>query len=335
MQNRHKSHKSRKLRTFLIAFVLLFVFGGAALGMSKYRSVKGSVDSSFQSAGVNNTDVAAKLKAKKPISILIMGTNSGSDKLSRDYSGHTNSMMVVTINPETNKTTVDSVSGETALKSVSGEKSSSPVALNQAYALGQAGASVKTVQDLLNVPVDFYVLLNVSGLNKVVNEVGGIDVTPKWTFNYQGYSFTKGVKTHMNGSQALAYAGMSGKFGDYSRQIRQRQVVTGIVVQSGSISTLLNQDFINSLTNQVLTDLTFDNLKTIGTDYRAATKNVNQDHLDGTETTINGESMEVVSKSELQRETNVLRNSLGLGKANTGNIQYVPSTTATTTTAKY
>lgn len=326
MQNKRKSHKRRNLRTFLIAFVLLFVFGGAALGMSKYRSVKGSVDSSFQSSGVNSsTDVAAKLKANKPISILVMGTNSGSSKLSRDYSGHTNSMMVVTINPETNKTTVDSISGETAVKNISGYKSQSPVALNHAYELGQAGASVKTVQDMLNVPIDFYLLLNVDGLNKVVNEVGGVDVTPKWTFSYGGYNFTKDVSTHMNGAQALAYAGMSGKFGDYSRQIRQRQVLTAIFDKSGSVSTLLNQDFINSLTDQVLTDLSFDNLKTIGSDYRGATKDVNQDHLDGTETTVNGEKVMVVKNSELQRETNVLRNSLGLSKAKTGNIEYVPA----------
>lgn len=334
MQNRRKSHKSRNLRRFLVAFLLLFVFGGAALGMSKYRSVKGSVDSSFQASGVNNTNVAAKLKAKKPISILVMGTDSGTANLSRDYKGHTNSMMVVTINPKTNKTTVNSISGETAVKNISGYKSESPVALNHAYELGQAGASVKTVQDMLNVPIDFYVLLNVGGLNKVVDEVGGIDVTPKWTFNYEGQSFTKGVKTHMSGDEAIAYAGYSGKFGDHSRQIRQRQVVTGIVDQSGSISTLLNQKFIDSLSNQVLTDLTFDNLKTIGSDYRGATSNVNQDQLVGKKTTVNGEKLEVVSKNELQRETNILRSSLSLSKAKTGNIEHVPSAT-TTATSKY
>ncbi|WP_225422993.1 LCP family glycopolymer transferase [Companilactobacillus jidongensis] len=331
MQNRHKSHKNRNLRTLLIAFLLLFVFGGAAMGMSKYRSVKESVNSSFQSSGVSAHDVGTKLSSKRPISILIMGTDTGSAKLTRDYKGHTNSMMVVTINPKTNKTTVDSISGETAVN-IPGYKKASPAPLNEAYELGQAGTSVKTVQSMLNVPIDFYMLLNVGGLNKVINEVGGIDVTPTLSFSFGGYNFTKGVKTHMNGAKALAYAGMNNDKldGDYGRQNRQRDVLTAIVKQSGSISTLLNQDFINSLTDQVLTDLTFDNLKTIGTDYRDATKNVNEDHLQGTAKTVNGQSLQVVSKTELQRETNVLRKSLDLNSAKTGTIEYVPATTTTT-----
>lgn len=331
MQNRHKNRKSRNLRTLLIAFLLLFVFGGAAMGMSKYRSVKESVNSSFQSSGVSAHDVGNKLSSKRPISILVMGTNSGSAKLDRNYKGHTNSMMVITINPKTNKTTVNSISGETAVN-IPGYKKESPASINEAYELGQAGASVKTVQSLLNVPIDFYVLLNVGGLNKVINEVGGIDVTPTLTFSFGGYSFTKGVKTHMNGAKALAYAGMNSNNldGDYGRQNRQRDVLTAIAKQSGSISTLLNQDFINSLTDQVLTDLTFDNLKTIGTDYRDATKDVSEDHLQGTAKKVNGENLQVVTKSELQRETDALRKSLDLNSAKTGTIQYVPSTTTTT-----
>ncbi|MBP5843320.1 LytR family transcriptional regulator, partial [Lactiplantibacillus plantarum] len=80
----------------------------------------------------------------------------------------------------------------------------------------------------------------------------------------------------------------------------------------------LKQDFLNSLAKQTRTDLTFGNLTSIVTNYRSATKNIVSDHAQGTGKMIDGQSFEVVSQSEKQRVTNVLRKSLNLKAATTG-----------------
>lgn len=329
MHNNKK--KKHTLRNVFLGFILLVVLGGAAYGMTKYRSVKNSVNSSFKPSGVTkDRNVNSQLKNKKPISILLLGTDTGS--LGRDYKGRTDSMMVVTLNPSTNKTTITSIPRDTAVN-IPGYKSESPAKINAAYAYGRVGTSIKTVQKLLNVPIDFYALINLGGLKKVVNKVGGIDITPSQSFKWLGYSFEKGKKTHMNGAKALAYSGMrySDPQGDYGRQTRQREVLMAIVHKSGSVSALLNQGFIDSLSSQTQTDLTFDDLTIIAKDYRNVKKHTSETHLQGSGEEVAKQSMEVMQKSELQRVTNFVRENLELPHKKTGNIQFKPSSQSTNT----
>ncbi|QFR68407.1 LCP family protein [Companilactobacillus paralimentarius] len=323
MHNKRK--KTHTLRNVFLMFILFIVLGGAAYGMTRYRSVKNSVNSSFKPSGLTKErDVSSVLKSKKPVSILLMGTDTGA--LGRDYKGRTDSMMVITLNPSKNKTTVTSIPRDTAVN-IPGYKSVSPAKINAAYSYGQTKTAIKTVQKLLNIPIDFYALINMGGMEKVINQANGVDVTPTLSFKYEGFSFTKGEKTHMNGKKALAYSRMryDDPQGDYGRQTRQRAVLTALVHKSSSVSTLLNQSFINSLSDQTQTDLTFDELTTIAKDYNSVRKNTSETHLQGNGEEVAKQSMEVMKKSELQRVTNFIRENLDLPHAETGDIQYKSS----------
>lgn len=323
MQHRKKTHP---VRNTILVLILLLIAGGAAYGMIRYRSIKNAVNSSFNASGVTKErDVNKQLSDKKPISILLLGTDTGA--LGRSYKGRTDSMMVVTLNPTTNKTTITSVPRDTAV-TIPGFASQSPSKINAAYAWGQAKTTIDTIQKMLNIPIDFYALINMGGLEKVIDQVGGVDVTPTLSFTYAGYTFKKGIKTHMNGKKALAYSRMryDDPDNDYGRQKRQRAVLMALVKKSGSISTLLNQSFISSLAKQTQTDLTFDDLTSLAQNYRSATKNLKETHLQGTGKELNDQSMEVMKKSELQRVTNFIRNGLSLSYKKTGSIAVFSST---------
>ncbi|MBC6499487.1 LCP family protein [Weissella confusa] len=66
--------------------------------------------------------------------------------------------------------------------------------------------TVKTIQDWLNVPIDYYAIVNMGALEKIVNELDGIDVKSPLTFDYNPdtahadpgnlYSFTEGSSTY-------------------------------------------------------------------------------------------------------------------------------------------
>jgi len=323
MQHGKKKHT---LRNIILTIILLVVVGGGAYGMHRYRSVKDSINSSFKASGVTKQrNVSQQIKDKKPISILLMGTDTGA--LDRTYKGRTDSMMVLTLNPKNNKTTITSIPRDTAV-SIPGFEGQAPSKINAAYAWGSSKTSIKTIQQMLNIPVDFYALINMGGMKKVVNEVGGVDVTPTLSFKYEGYTFKKGVKVHMDGAKALAYSRMrySDPNNDYGRQTRQRTVLMALVRKSGSISTLMNQTFIDSLSSQVQTDLTFDNLTSLAKDYRHVDQNVKETHLQGHGKEIGGQDMEVMHKKELQRVTNFVRNGLDLPHATTGSAAIFSST---------
>lgn len=321
--NRRKKHTLRNLGMW---FVLLFILGGAAFGMTRYRSVKSAANSSFAPSGIiKQRDVNSELKNKKPISILLMGIDTNSSV--KNYQGNTNSMMVLTLNPDTQKTTITSIPRDIAVKKINGSNSDKAATISSAYSVNGTRTAITTVEKLLNVPVDFYALVNMGGMSKAINKAGGVDVTPETSFSFGGYTFTKGVKTHMDGNKAMAYV-RSRANDDTTRQSRQRQVLIGLVSQSKSIATLFNQDLIDSVTDQVQTDLTFDQMTTLAKNYSSVGKTTTDDSLKGTAAEVNGQSMETVKNSELQRVTDSIRDNLGLEKATTGNIEYVVTSNA-------
>ncbi|AKP65335.1 transcriptional regulator [Levilactobacillus koreensis JCM 16448] len=316
----HGKKTQHKVRNTILIVILLLLVGTGAFGMVRYQSIKSSVAKTFKSAGITKErDVNGQLNGKKPISILLLGTDTG--EFGRSYKGRTDSMMIITVNPSTNKTTMTSIPRDTAV-SIPGFTDVAPSKINAAYDWGQAATTITTVQNMLNVPIDFYALINMGGMEKVINKIGGVNVTPTLSFTYEGYTFKKGVKLHMNGSRALAYSRMryQDPLGDYGRQTRQREVLMALVKQSGSISTLLNQSFISSLSSQVQTDLTFSDLTSLVKNYRKATGAIQQTHLQGTGKMIGGQSMEVMNKTELQRVTDFVRDGLALPHKETGKI---------------
>ncbi|WP_367296412.1 LCP family protein [Levilactobacillus yonginensis] len=328
MEKRQRPRRKRHpVRNTILMLILALLVDGVAYGYQKYQSIKKSVDTTYQASGAKKLrNVNAVLKQKKPISILLMGTDTGA--LGRTFQGRTDSMMVVTINPETAKTTITSIPRDTAV-SIPGYEDYGTVKINAAYAYGKSKTAITTVQDMLNIPIDFYAIINMGGMEKIIDEVGGVDLTPTLSFSYGGYTFKKDVETHMNGKRALAYSRMrdDDPQGDYGRQTRQRKVIMALLNKSGSVTSLLNESFISSLTQQTQTDLTFNDLTALATNYRRATKSIKTTHLQGTSETLNSQSMEVASKAELQRVTNYIRTGLGLAHKATGTIAQVDAST--------
>ncbi|MCV3556127.1 LCP family protein [Pediococcus ethanolidurans] len=320
MRHEHMG-KKHTVRNVILTIILILLVSVGAYAARKYYNIKHTVDNTYKSAGIKKyRNANSEIQGKNPISILIMGTDTGA--LGRSYKGRTDTMMLITLNPKTDKTTITSIPRDTGV-TIPGYESESPSKINAAYAFGSAGTAIKTVQEILNVPVDFYAVMNMGGMEKVVNEVGGVTITPTLSFSYDGYKFTKGKSsTHMNGKKALAYSRMrySDPKGDYGRQTRQREVIMAIMSKSSSISTLLNKNFLDSISASMKTDLTFSDLSALAQNYRGAKKTVSQTHLQGTGETVNGQSMEIMAKSELQRVTDINRSNLGLAHAKTGNI---------------
>ncbi|WP_413628140.1 LCP family protein [Fructilactobacillus vespulae] len=313
-----KNHKKRKT---ILSIILIVLIALVAFGTYRYISIKNAVDDSYKSSGIEKQrDTSELLSQKKPISILLMGTDTG--ELGRDYKGRTDSMMVVTINPQTNKTLITSIPRDTAVK-IPGYENYGVAKINAAYAYGSAKTSIDTVQKMLNIPIDFYAVINMKGLEQIINQVGGVTVNPLLSFDYEGYHFTKGEPTKMNGAKALAYTRMryDDPENDFGREKRQRQVLETVAKSSGSVNAILNPNFINSLSKSTQTDISFGDLTKIATGYLGARDNMENTYLQGqSESNINGQSMEVTPNSELQNTTNQIRNSLGLDEAGTGDI---------------
>lgn len=336
--NKKGKKKSHKVRNTILSILLILILAVAGLFGYAYMQTKGAVDKAYVAPNIKKArDVSGVLKKGKPISILLLGTDTG--ELNRNYKGRTDSMMVLTINPKTNKTTIMSIPRDTLI-AIDGYENTFPQKINSAYSYGSAATTIKTVQKWLNVPIDYYALVNMGGMEKVVNKIGGVKVNSPLTFDFNPdtahatgnnvYSFTEGSSTYshngqtyskMNGKAALAFSRMryDDPKGDYGRQTRQRLVLQGITEAAKDNPTkLLDSGFLNSVSSSTQTDLTYNDMITIARKYAKAAGNISNDNIQGDSYSLSSGSTEVVSSDEKQRATNVLRKSLDLKSAKTG-----------------
>ncbi|KLD51900.1 LCP family protein [Limosilactobacillus fermentum] len=307
----HHHHRRRWLRWLWILVGLVVVVALFFAGMA-WRNVRVATNSMYSPSGVvKSRNLSKLLAAKKPINILLLGTDTGA--LGRSYKGRTDTIMMMSVNPQTKKTTIVSIPRdmEVTLPDYSDE---SPAKLNAAYTYGGVKETIKTLKEYYNVPIDGYVLVNMGGLEKAINQVGGVTVKSPLTFSYEGYSFEKGKTYTMKGAQALAFSRMRHEDpnGDYGRQERQRLVIMALLKKSASYKSILNQSFLNDIADETQTDFTLNNMMSVALHYRSAGQSVTSDHAQGTSQTVSGEDFEVVSTTERQRVSNELRTTLGL-----------------------
>lgn len=306
----------------LVFLVMIFVMG--AYGFRLYAQAQNSLGKTYKA--LDGKTVSTRISDKKPVSILLLGvdtTDNGVRDTKTDYHGNSDTMIVVTVNPKTNKTTMMSVPRDSMAQIwKSSTKNTKKIQkINSAYNIGNEEAAVATTEKFLNIPIQYYVKVDFNSLKQIVNAVGGVDVKVPFSFSYgdtgekESY-FTKG-KMHLNGKQALDYSRMryEDPQGDYGRQLRQRQIITAIIKSAASAKTFTHyQKVLDSISSSMTTNLSFNDMQSMFLNYRGASKDIGSDHVQGYGSMIDGSSYEVIPTKELQRASNKLRKQLGLSE---------------------
>lgn len=316
MQDKIRSKRSKKKKMTLwkkvviSLLVLLSLIVSAALivGWQVWREVQSSTEEMYQETTHEQLREKAVVvdDGEEPFSVLLMGIDTGD--LGRDYQGRSDTMMVMTINPNNEKTTIVSIPRDTYTEIV-GHGTMDKI--NHAYAFGGTDMALNTVQNLFDIPIDYFVSVNMEGLQQIIDAVKGINLTPQKTFNQGGYNFVEGQPTHMDGKMALEYSRMRKIDSDYGRQERQRQVVETTIRKMASIESVVNyQGVLNSLSNNMQTNMSFDDMVDTFTKYNSAVNTISQEQLSGAGRKQNGIYYEFIPDEEVQRVSDILKTEL-------------------------
>jgi LCP family protein required for cell wall assembly len=308
--------RKRKLRVFRVTLlaILILLVGAGVYFYNVYNDVVNAVDKMHKPISrtvSKKRTTEVKFAKKDPITILLVGV----DKRKGD-SGRTDSMIVATVNPEKKTTTLVSIPRDTKTKIVSTTNPSKNrvTKINAAYAYGGIEMTIDTVENFLNIPVDYYVQVNMEGFKDIVNAVGGIDVNNQYAFELDGVTLKKGPQ-HLNGLQALEYARMRHQDprGDFGRQDRQKEVITKVIHKGASISTLSNyNNILTALEDNIETNLTMDDIIGIQSNYKAAAKSSNKVEITGDGKNTTSGWYYFISDKTRQLLSNQLREQLGL-----------------------
>lgn len=306
MQSRSNRKKKRKwLRITGIVLLLLFIGFGAYV-YSIYRSLANAVDTMHEPIDRKSEKRTEEIimKDQDPFSVLLLGV----DEREGDR-GRSDTIVVLTVNPKQNSIKMVSIPRDTRTEIV-GKGIMDKI--NHAYAFGKEEMSMDTVENFLDIPIDYFVRVNMEGFKDIVDAVGGITVNNNMAFSSGGHTFNEGPIT-LNGEQALSFVRMRKEDpqGDFGRQERQRQVILGVVKKGVSFQSITRfDDIFEALRKNVRTNLTFEEIKDIQSNYKDAAKSVEQLQLTGKGQMIDSIYYQIIPDEEVQKVQQVLKDHL-------------------------
>ena len=303
-------------------FLSLLVVTTAGIGTYAWTIYGQSTDElskTYKGLG-NETDV---ISATKPMTILLMGVDTGSGSREDTWVGNSDTMILLSVNPKTKKTVMMSLE-RVILTQIDENGQTDEAKLNAAYATGGAELAISTIEGLMNIHIDRYVIINMQGLVQLVDAVGGIEVNNTFDFpisiedNEPEYTAkVEPGKQIINGDQALVYARMryQDPEGDYGRQKRQREVIKKVVEKVLSLNSVSHyQAILKAVSSNMQTNIALDSKsipQLLG--YQDAFKNIKSEQLRGEDATLpDGGSYQLVTSEHLLSMQNLIRKSLGL-----------------------
>ena len=236
--------KTRRNRVLLIlTCFLLFI---SVAGATYYWATGGT----FEKARRVGADVVG---LPHKVNILVMGVDERSDDV-----GRSDTMMVVTVDTSTKQVSILSVPRDTRVKipGYGWDK------INHAYAYGGHKVSQKAVEDLLGIPMDYYVLINFAAFNKIVDAVGGVTIDVEKRMYYEDPYDNLVIdlqpgEQKLDGRTAIKYVRYRDEEGDIGRIARQQKFLKAMLDEVASPFILPRvPSIIREVNAAVTTDMT-------------------------------------------------------------------------------
>ena len=227
-----------------------------------YTPVTGEDEHVFRPTIRVETDEGHELTGvydEKIINFAILGVDTASFRSIADTGYQSDVMILVSYNTTKEKISMISIPRDTKAKIRKLDSSGNPTGtittkINAAYSYGGGrtkysynNACHAMSQFLGGIPVQHFIGLDMDGVPRIVDSVGGVEMTLDYSFTSVDSSMTKGKTMRLNGRQALTYvrerklSGMDGS--DTARVLRQQRFLKAFAaeVKQQNVDVLLNQ----------------------------------------------------------------------------------------------
>lgn len=265
-----KGNKSSKIS--LVLKILLLVAASLLICVTAYgiyltKQAEYAANKSFEQIGSRQSSEKRDNKVepiKDNVSILFVGIDDSDKRGQGAESSRTDALLLATLNNDTKTVKLLSIPRDSYVYIPEvGYKDK----INHAHAFGGMLATIETVEELFDIPVDYYIRLNFHAFIDIVDALGGIeaevpyklrelDENDKRTINLQ-----PGMQ-QLDGREALALARTRKMDTDVARGERQQEILKAIVNKAASASSILKyDDIIEAIGDNMKTDMTFNEMK--------------------------------------------------------------------------
>lgn len=247
-------------------FFIIFVSGGLYFGYLFYQTVKELVayipmppplqlpnitlPGAPEQTGAPGTNQPAQVpewNRQGRVNILLLGT----DERSCEPGARSDTMIIVSVDPEAKTVNMLSIPRDlwVTIPGYGQNRINAAHAFGEAYKVPGGGPALakQTVQNQFGVPIHYYVKVNIVGLRKIVDLLGGVDIEvehriydaafPDDTCGTYVLDIPAG-RQHMDGKRALEYARSRHSSSDFDRAHRQQTLLLAMRDRALSLEIL-------------------------------------------------------------------------------------------------
>ena len=196
--------------------------------------------------------------------ILLLGTDERTAKFSAN--ARADSIMILSLNKKENAMKLVSLQRGMGFPVLEGQYEGEYDWITHLFRYGGADLMLKSIRQVLNVDVEYYVRVNAHTFSQLIDSVGGVDVELTAT---EAAGLNGEVRTnartknkvyeglnHLDGDDAMAYCRLRYTDSDWKRVQRQRNVIQSVVSSAGDMSLLKINNMLDTVLPLVQTNLT-------------------------------------------------------------------------------
>lgn len=173
------------------------------------------------------------IAGESEVHVMILGVDQRKDDV-----GRSDTLMIATLDPGKGRASLLSIPRDTrvAIEGNGYDK------INAAYAYGGHELTKKAVEQLLDVPIDYYILIDIHAFERIIDALDGIDIDVEKRMYYEDpWDDDGGLvidiypgEQHMTGRKAIQYVRYRDTEGDIGRIRRQQKFIRAVLEKAAS-----------------------------------------------------------------------------------------------------
>lgn len=263
-----KKKKRKKLSIWFLTPFFFLLIGATAYGAYLHNKVDSVMEGSYEP--IEREDGKKKAAAAKAdpkvdnTSILFIGVD---DSEVRGYNSgaRSDALLLATFNETSKSIKLVSIPRDSYVYIPEIGRNDK---ITHAHAYGGPKATIETVEELFDIPIDYYVKMNFNAFIDVIDALGGIEVEVPYALSEMDSQDRKNAiyleagLQQLNGEEALALARTRKMDSDIERGKRQQEIVKAIIKKGISVEGITKYaDVIEAVGDNLATDLTFNDVK--------------------------------------------------------------------------
>ncbi|WP_062108542.1 LCP family protein [Bacillus niameyensis] len=260
-----KKTRRRRIFWFLIFPIMLVAGLGVGYGVHLYIKAEDMMANSYHDERDGKSDLREKKVNPKidNVSILFIGIDE-SEKRSQGSNTRSDALLLATLNEKSKSVKLLSIPRDTYVYI---DDVGYSTKINHAHSYGGPTSTIKTVENLLDIPVDYYVRVDFEAFMQIIDALDGVEVDVPYTFSEQdsndragAITLEEGLQT-LNGEEALALARTRKKDNDIERGKRQQEIIKAMMKKAASGTALPKYgQIIDAIGDNMKTDMTFEEM---------------------------------------------------------------------------